>query len=372
VVLALERDWGMPYAELFALSIPGAVMFGAGALPAGWLGDRWSATGMMAVFFFGTGIAAVLTGFARTPLELAVGLTAIGSCAAIYHPVGIPWLIRHARSRGRALGISGVFGSAGTAAAALVAGALADLYGWRAAFIVPGLVCLATGVAFVALLRLGLIADGEGEAAPTPAPSRAEVRRAFTALAVTVLCVGVIYQATSYALPKIFEERLAGFVGGSVLGIGGVVTACYLLSGLTQLIGGELADRFPQKTVYMLCQLAQVPLYALAFFLFGASLLPVAFLMIAFNVMGQPAENALLARYTPMKWRGQVFGAKFVLTLGVSSLGVAVIPLIHAATGSLDGLFVLLGASALISFLGASMLPTERREARLAASRAGV
>ena len=39
VVLVLERVWELSCAELFALSIPGAVMYGLAALPAGWLTD---------------------------------------------------------------------------------------------------------------------------------------------------------------------------------------------------------------------------------------------------------------------------------------------------------------------------------------------
>jgi MFS family permease len=357
VVLALEREWAMSYAELFALSIPGAIMFGAAALPAGWLGDRWSASGMMAVYFLGLGLASIATGFARTPFELGCGLTAIGLFAAIYHPVGIPWLIRHAVNRGRALGWNGVAGSFGTAAAALVAGVLAGLVSWRAAFIVPGAVCFATGLAFLAALRLGLINQSVEDRAPTPAASAADRRRAFAALALTVLCTGVIYQATSYALPKIFEERLSDLVGGSLLGVGGLVTVCYLLSGAAQLVGGELADRFPLKAVYLWIQLAQVPVYAVGFATFGPALAPLAVLMLSLNVLSQPAENALLARYTPAAWRGQAYGAKFVLTLGVGSASVALIPLIHAATGRLDAVFLVLVAAAAAAFLGALALP---------------
>ena len=113
VILVLERVWQMSYAELFALSIPGAVMYGLAALPAGWLADRWSSAGMIAIFFLGTGVASILTALAKEPWHLMVGLTAIGTFAAIYHPVGIPWLIKHARNHGRVLGINGVFGSVG-------------------------------------------------------------------------------------------------------------------------------------------------------------------------------------------------------------------------------------------------------------------
>jgi MFS family permease len=363
VVLVLEREWGMSYAELFTLSIPGAVMFGLAALPAGWLGDRWSATGMIAVFYVGTGTASILTGLADGPFLLAAGLTAIGTFAAIFHPVGIPWLLSRARNKGRAMGVSGVFGAVGTAVAAVTAGGLADLFGWRAAFILPGIAGVICGAAFIGLRWLGYIGDGEEvDAAVTPPPA-ADVKRTFAALAVSVVFVGIVYQAMSYALPKVFEERAVGLSDDGVIGIAGAVTFCYLIGGLTQLIGGELADRYSQKMVYAASHLFQVPLYAIGFMLIGPAMIPMAVLMISFNVMGQPAENTLLSRYTPAHWRGRVFGAKFLLTLGVSSLGVAVVPAIHAATGNLDGLFVLLAGSATISFFAALALPGRRRAA---------
>ncbi|MDP6565506.1 MAG: MFS transporter [Alphaproteobacteria bacterium] len=361
VVLVLERVWQLPYAELFALSLPGTVMFGLAALPAGWLADKWSAAGMIAIFFLGTGAASILTGLASGPWGLAIGLTGIGTFAAIYHPVGVPWLIRHTRNHGRALGINGVFGSGGTALAALLAGAFADLWGWRAAFIVPGLVCLATGLCFLVAMRLGHMADDEGEASPAPPAAAVDRRRVFVVLAITVSLSGLIYQATSYALPKVFEERLFDFAGQSVLGIGGFVSLCYLASSLSQILGGELADRFSRKLIYAACQVLQVPIYAVAFVVFGPAMIPLAAVMISLNLMGQPAENALLARYTPLAWRGQVFGMKFLLTLGISSLGVAVVPVIHAVTGNLDALFVLLGLAALASFAAAAALPSDRR-----------
>ncbi len=370
VVLALEQEWGLGYDYLFALSIPATVMFGLGALPSGWLGDRWSASGMMAIFFFGTGGASILTGFATGPVGIAAGLTLLGAFASIYHPVGIPWLVKNAVNRGRALGINGVFGSFGTAGAAIVAGALIDLYGWRYAFIVPGIVAIATGCVFVYCIARGLIHEADGDRAPQPEQSRGDMKRAFAALAVTVVCTGLIYQSTSFALPKIFEERLSGLFDGGFAGIAGLVTLCYLIAGLTQLIGGELADRYRLKTVYMSCMALQIPVIAVALTLYNMALVPVAGLMIAMNVASQPAENSLMARYTPLAWRSRAFGAKFVLTLGVSSLGVALIPIIYAFTGSLTGLFFALMGFAATGTLAALALPGERPATAAAAMEA--
>src|SRR5919205_2280827 len=77
VVLTLERQFSLSYGELLALSVTGAFLYGICALPAGWLGDRWSAEYMMVIFYVGSGAAAVLTGLATGPLGIAVGLTLV-------------------------------------------------------------------------------------------------------------------------------------------------------------------------------------------------------------------------------------------------------------------------------------------------------
>lgn len=363
VVLVLEREWGLSYAELFALSIPMSVLFGAAALPAGWLGDKWSASGMMALFFLGVGACSIATGFASSPLGIGLGLAGIGLFAAIYHPVGIPWLVRNAINRGRALGINGVFGSVGTAGAALVAGLLADLYGWRAAFIIPGAICLVTGLAFVWARQANLLLDRGEDAVAQAAPGKRDIWRVFWVMSATMLCTGLIYQATAFALPKVFDSRLSGIFNDSMLGIGGMVTIVYTCSALSQLVGGELADRYSLRGVYIAVQWLQIPVIVIAMMLIHPALVPVAALMVSLNVAGQPAENSLLAKYTPPQWRGRAFGAKFVLTLGVSSIGVAVIPVIYRFTGTLDVLFILLAACAAGAGIFALLLPREVKDA---------
>ncbi len=78
VVLAMAPVFGWSYGDMLKLSLGGFIAFGAFSLPAGWLGDRWSRRGMMIVFFFGAGGAAILAGCAQTPWQLAVALTLVG------------------------------------------------------------------------------------------------------------------------------------------------------------------------------------------------------------------------------------------------------------------------------------------------------
>ena len=361
VVLALETEFNLPYGELLTLSLPGFILFGAGALPAGWLGDRWSGRGMLAVFFFGLGASAVLTGLARSPFEIGLGLAMLGLFASIYHPVGIALLISNSRNRGRALGFNGIFGNAGTAIAALVAGALMDWISWRAAFIVPGVVAIVTGGLFLLLVR-GKDLGGEAPAAAGSevAHSRAVIVRTMIVLSITLLCAGLIYQVTSVALPKIFAQRVADINVEGALGVGGLVTAVYLFSSLAQLAGGYLADRYPLKPVYILSYVAQAPLFFVAAAIGGHSLLITMAALVSLNVGAAPAESSLIAHYAPARWRATAFGAKFAVALGVSALGIPLVALIYDNTGGFFWLFIILGALAGLLATAALFLPSER------------
>src|SRR3954470_3480818 len=103
VVLSLEAVYGRPYGELIALSTPSFVAFGVFSLPAGWLADRWSRRNMIALFYLGCGVALAAAGLAPNLVALAVALTALGTFAAIYHPVGTAMLIDEATARGRSV-----------------------------------------------------------------------------------------------------------------------------------------------------------------------------------------------------------------------------------------------------------------------------
>ena len=48
--LRLGDEWNMSYGELIPYATPGFVAYGLLALPSGWLADRWSREGMMALF----------------------------------------------------------------------------------------------------------------------------------------------------------------------------------------------------------------------------------------------------------------------------------------------------------------------------------
>ena len=277
IVLSLESVWQRPYHELIELWTLGSLMVGVVALPAGMLGDRLGASRLMVAYFLGMGGCAVAAGLTESPDALMWCLAGMGVFAAIYHPVGIPWLVRNTGARrGKVLGFNGIFGSLGTALAGVVAGSLIDLYSWRAAFIVPGAVSVLTGVALIGFLLSGRIGDSITAARDDRRISRSDMWRVFAILVTTMFLLALVYQSIQTSLPKLVELRHQGLAGDGIFGIGLLVAAVYTAAAFMQLVGGHLADRFPLRPVYIGALLIQVPALWLAASLGGLPLLTVS------------------------------------------------------------------------------------------------
>ncbi len=275
--------------------------------------------------------------------------------------MGIAWLVRNAESRGKVLGFNGIFGGVGIAAAGLLAGSLIDLFGWRAAFIVPGAISVATGLVLLACLRRGLVVERAGDRRPDPPPSRQDMLRAFVVLLLTMFLMGLIFQATQAALPKVFDLRLRAIAGEGVFGIGVIVAAVYLLGGLVQIVGGYMADRFPLKAVYLGTFFLQVPVLVLVAGLSGAPLIAAAMLAVMLSTGALPAENMLLARFTPERHHSLAFGVKFVLAFGAAPLAIWVVSLVAELTGEFVWLFAGMAVLAAASSLAVLWLPGDWR-----------
>src|SRR5215470_13932648 len=227
VVVALARQWDRSYSELLPLALGGFIAFGAFAIPAGWLADHWSRYRMMVVFFFGIGASLFVTGFATSPWQIGLGLTVTGMFAAIYHPVGIAMLVAAPKNLGMALGWNGLWGNLGLAFAAIVSGALMDLWGWRYAFFIPGALGMAAGAAFLLLV-------------PDPGPVAKKSKsiglhldtrtmtQIFVVLLVATACGGVIFSSTTVAMPKVFDERLR-MLTQTNFGVGALVAFVYTI-----------------------------------------------------------------------------------------------------------------------------------------------
>ena len=358
-VLAMGADFGNSYGELLALSIGGFIAFGAGSIPSGWLGDKWSRRHMLGVFFLGIGTAAIFTGLTSSMITLAIGLTLMGLFASIYHPVGTAMLTAHAdalspETLGRELGTNGVWGNVGVACAALVTGAIAQFLGWRFAFILPGAISILFGIAYLVIVPEHASPPRKGK--PQKAVPRAIAMRAFAVLAVVGVSGGVVFNAATIVLPKLFSERLHDLIGTPV-GISLLVFSVYLAGALAQLIIGRLVDRYTLKQIFVVVSFLQAPCLLLAGYLGGLWLI-LPCLGVMFAVFGQVTINdTMVARYTSDEWRARAFSLRYLLSFGASATAVPLIALVYESGGGFDMLFGVLATLGLSIFLSALVFP---------------
>lgn len=355
-VLALAPAWGMSYGEALALGTAAFVAFAAGTLPSGWLGDRWSRSHMMTIFFIGIGVSAVVTGLANGPITLAAGLGLVGLFGSIYHPVGTALVVQSATRSGRALGINGVYGNMGVAGAALITGTLTQFLGWRAAFIIPGLLAVITGMLFARAVRSADLAPAGSASKAAAKVARPGQIRVFVVVGIGALLGGIVFHGTTIALPKVFEARLTD-LGDSVAMIGLLVSIVFAIAAFAQIGVGNLLDRFGARAVMPLIVAPQAVCLALAAQAWGWSAVVVAVPMMLL-VFGQiPIGAWLVGHYTAARWQSRVYALTYVLSLGVSAVVVPLLAWLHERTGSFELAFLLFGAAAGIIAVSALLLP---------------
>ncbi|MCA4920709.1 MAG: MFS transporter [Roseomonas sp.] len=371
LAVILEGIWQRPYAEIIALWTLGAAMIGVGAPLAGWLADRFGHARMMVVFFLGLGLASIFAGLVSDSSEMGLALALLGAFGAIYHPVALAWVSMTAPpdARGRLMGVLGIAGSIGVACAAVIAGGLAAIAGWRMAMILPGIVTIIAGLALLFCLLTGRGAASNHQPGQDAAQAAAaEAARipwgVLIVLAITFMLGSIAYTAYATALPKWLSDMLL-LDSARAAQLGLIVGATMLMGSAGQLIGGRLADQMPMKTLYVATFLVKLPLMLLAAWFGGVWVLLIAVFIGFMFDFSAPVENLLLARYSSGKRRGLAFGLKFAMGFVAAPLGVNLVAWAYGdAAGGAPAMFLALAALGLVMLLAAMALPRDAGAAR--------
>jgi len=319
---------------------------------------------MMVVFFTGIGASSIATALADTPIGMAIGLFAIGVFAAIYHPVGLALVVEGREKTGIPLAINGVFGNLGVAAAALLTGWLIDTGGWRSAFVLPGAVSIAIGIGYAGFLWAGRTASAAARTGETAARSsgagassigRAAFLRVLSIIVFTTAIGGLIFQSTTFALPKVFDERLAG-LAGSATEIGGYAFLVFGVAGLAQLVVGYLVDRHSVRAVFAFVAGLQAVFFAVMYQLTGLAALVVAlaFMLVVFGQI--PINDVLVGRIANSAWRSRLYAIRYIVTFSVMASTIPVIAGIHASWG-FSALFAVMAVAAGCILAAVLLLP---------------
>jgi MFS family permease len=330
----------------------------------GWLADRWSREGMIAVFFVGVGLASIATSVAATPLEIGIGLFVIGIFAAIYHPVGLALVAEQKDKMGMAIAKNGVWGNLGVGSAALLTGFMIDMSGWRAAFVVPGVLSIGLGIAY-AYLFWDRVAHRNNRAARAANPDASKSGPSMTAEARAILIrvsliifftaavSSLVFQGTTFSLPRVFEERLGGIASSATL-IGWMAFLVFAIASMAQLVVGRMLDLYGPRNVFAVVAVIQIIFFLVMPGLtdWAALLVALAFMLGAFGQI--PINDYMIGKMAKSELRASVYGARYVVSFAVLAATIPLIAYVHHHWG-FDMLFYIM-AGAAIAILGAVLL----------------
>ncbi len=357
--LRLTQEWGLSYAQLIPYATPGFIAFGVCAIPAGWLADRWSREGMMAVFFFGIGSASLLAALANSPFQIAICLTLIGVFAAIYHPVGLAMVVEGRQKTGIPLAINGVFGNMGVASAALLTGFMIDTVSWQAAFAIPGILSIAIGLGYLGFLGieppLHEAVSSKSSGNDPVDIARQTLIQVFVIIFFTTALGGLIFQSTTFALPKVFDERLTELAGSATM-VGWYSFLVFSLAAFAQLVVGHLVDNHSIRSVFLSVAFLQAIFFTVMTQVNGvlALIVAIGFMLVVFGQI--PINDVLVGRMAKSEWRSRAYSFRYIVTFSVMASAVPFIAWVHGNWG-FNVLFSILAGAALLIFSAACFLP---------------
>jgi predicted MFS family arabinose efflux permease len=316
LLLLIQQEFGAGDFAMGRVVTAYGLLFGLGALPAGYLVDRIGSRHLLVLCLWGS--AASLLGMAFSPSLLGFGLAAacMGLCLSIYHPAGTSLLTHSMPLSGRIFALHGMAGNSGVAVASVIAGTLGAAFGWRWA------------LGLLALLGLTLGFRVLGLSVPEQQEVRARKGRGrwpdFALLLLAILFMGVVYRGMTTFLPKYFATRLADEAGTGTA-LGGLLTTLALGVGLVGIwAGGRLADRgLSAPASFLLGAAMQTPFLVALGFVASPLLVPAAMGVAFFHFLTQPPGNYMVADFTPPRLRGLGYGIYFFVSFGAGSVGAA-------------------------------------------------
>ncbi|MEE8338175.1 MAG: MFS transporter [Dehalococcoidia bacterium] len=372
LLLRIGFEFGADLAMLGVVTNIGTFTFGATALPAGYLSDRFGPRAVMAGCMAAAALFAAMVALSPTLPVLAVSLALLGAAIGLYHPAGVALVSTVRQRRGLAFAAHGIAGNIGVALAPAAGIGIAILAGWRASYF--ALVVLALVVALVVWrvaptreeVARAAAADGggAGEAAsglPRTAPplQRRWLARPMLLIFAAAVGMGFIYRGSLTFLAVHLEQNLGiAFFGWSPEGVAGAVATLVLLAAIPgQAVGGALSDRIPVERAALPIVLINPLMLVLMASSSGFALILASAGFVATNFSQQPILNGLIADYAPQGAAGRAFGIFFFLSFGIGSFAGSAAGIVADRAGT-EPMFYMLAAVGV--GLAASMLAVAR------------
>ena len=296
----------------------------------GWLADRFGRRVLLAVYFFGYGVSCLLVAASGGLATLAASLFLLGIFSAIYHPIGSAMIVANAANSAARW--------ASTASGAIWArrwlrGSARrwPASGWRAAFDVPRLVPIASGIALTPAVEEREPAGESHAASHKFQGSLDHLAALFAVSTMAPLTGGLTFNIVTIALPKIVDERLG--LALPLAATGWIATGVFVCGALTQILIGRLMDRFELTLLFVFLSLLQPVGLLLAATTAGVPMV-LGLMLVTAAIYGQIVVNdGMIGRYVPGDYRNRVYSLRFFLSFTVGGLAVPAIATLHAHGG---------------------------------------
>jgi predicted MFS family arabinose efflux permease len=237
-------------------------------------------------------------------------------------------------------------------------------FGWRAAFAVPGVACLALAIVFLRVVPPETESPARRKGRGAVPLSRAQVARALAVMTLASATGGILFNFTTNGNAQLLTERFRGVMSDPAK-LGLLLASIYAIASVAQVVVGRLIDRFALKPLYLGIALLQVPVLLLASQGQGWVLYAAMLGMMIFIFGAIPFTDAMMVRYVDDHMRSRVAGVRLAVSIGISSLAVwALGPLVKGM--GFDRVLLVLAGVSLCTALTVLWLPPERPVAEMA------
>ena len=287
---------------------------GFGQLPAGWLADRTEPRKLLTIGISGVALAGILVGLSQTYLLMIVFLVLMGILSGGYHPTAPPLISAVAKPEhlGKALGLHNIGGGASHFLTPLIAVAVANVWGWRNAYLTMAIPTAAFGIFFY--LRLGQLTAREKaslsgkEKQKEPIASRPEnMNRIVLFLIFSTFTAAIIISVVSFIpLFMVDHFHVSKRTAASLLSV--IYVAVFWASPL----GGYLSDRLGGiRVTFAVCFIAGPVIILLTVLPYGLGVFTLFLLLGTVIFARMSASETFIVSKTPPAIRSTVLGIYF-------------------------------------------------------------
>ena len=326
---SLIEEFQITKAHAGIISTWSLIGMGIGGIVGGWLADRFGrvkiVVWMMVLFCVGTAILGLAQTYEQFLVIRFISAIGIGAEYAVCNMLMAEYI--PTKKRTTILGILGASYSLGYLLAALLAGAILPIYGWRPLYLIS------LFVVFIAVYVGFKIPEPQGwkeELQKSKAETKNEwvtifkdskTRSTFLWWTLTTMFYLFGYYGVGTWLPTYIVSEL----GFSFTKMTGYLVGTYTATILGKILAGWLSDRFGRRTVYAIGGLSTAVALPLVYMYHTPGNIIILLIMLGFLYGSQLGVNSTYMNESfPTKIRGTAVGGAF----NIGRLGAAFSPLI--------------------------------------------